>query len=150
MPYVTKDHAYRTWFLADMPGIHTVWYEVYNENQNVLSASNEIKYYVGFGTIMVVVPDVTGYVNETAIMTAKASGGCDCSNYTYQWYRGKSSNGIILGGETDSTLYVRGVQTSGNYTCKVTCPDGSEAEDWGLLCVRPERGRTPPRGKGMP
>jgi len=142
--YVMKDRAYKTWFFADTVGTHTVWYKVHDERHNVTTYSNQIVYNVSAGTLVVVVPDIKVYKNETAVLTARASGGCDPSLYTYKWYEGKSSAGTLIANETNSTYRIPGIQTSGNYTCKVTCPGNKEAEDWGLICVIPERTREPP------
>jgi len=142
--HVVEDHVYKIWFFADTVGVHTVRYKVHDEKHNVTTYSNQIQYDVTAGPLVVVVPDIKVYKNETAILTARASGGCDPTQYTYQWYEGKSSAGTLIANEVNSTYRIRGIQTSGNYTCKVTCLNNDEAEDWGLICVLPERVRTPP------
>ena len=145
---VTKGHSYDAIFYADTVGIHTVWYEVWYVGgtskgggaRHVGQVSNEIKYKVIFEPLNINVPDVSAVMGQTAILVADASGGCDSGQYTYQWYRGMSSNkDMIIKDEADSMLYFRGVglDAAGNYTCKVTCPDGVEAEDWSHLSVVP-------------
>ncbi|TRZ67577.1 MAG: hypothetical protein D4Q77_02805 [Methanothrix sp.] len=141
-------HSYNASFYADTVGIHTVWYEVWyvggtskgGGTRHVSQVSNEIKYKVIFKPLEINVFNVDADMGETAILVVDASGGCDSGRYTYQWYRGMSSNkAMIINGETDSMLYFRGVglDAAGNYTCKVMCPGGAEAEDWCHLNVTP-------------
>jgi len=147
---VVKGHVYRTWFQADTIGRHKLRYEVYDSKSNVTSYSNEIVYDVIYGSLVVVVPDVMVYERETGVMQVIANGGCDNGNYSYQWYEGKSSltDGMILVGETNSTIYILADKEGcRNFTCKVTCPGDIQAEDWGYLCVLDEDTRIPPENE---